>query len=203
MFLELSALFADAGGSLGTAFNAGLPFVLICTAALIVLHLAITIVRRGPRVERPPWSPWEKLVYVATLASVAGLGVTSFFTVMRFGAMHGWALFAHMVAAGLFVFVLPVLAITWCGVNRFAARSGSEQDGEDAPRFFWLPRATFWVIVAGGLVVTLTMLLSMLPVFGTEGLQSLLDVHRYAGLVVVVAMLLHLYSVTIQCLGLN
>jgi len=203
MFVQPDILLADAGGALGTAFNAGLPFVLICTAGLIVLHLIITFVRRGQRVERPPWSLWEKLVYLATLVSVAGLGVTSFFTVMRFGAMHGWALFAHMVAAGMFTFVLPVLAITWCGVNRFAVQSGPEKDSEDAPRFFWLPRATFWVILAGGLVVTLTMLLSMLPVFGTEGLQSLLDVHRYAGLVVVVAMILHLYSVTIQCLGLN
>jgi hypothetical protein len=180
-----------------------LPFVLICTAVLIVLHLVITVVRRGKPVERPPWSLWEKLVYLATIVSVAGLGVTSLLAVIRFGAMHGWMLFAHMVAAGLFVFVLPLLAITWCGVNRFAAKSGSEGNGADAPRFFWLPRATFWVILAGGLVVTLTMLLSMLPLFGTEGLQSLLDVHRYTGLVVVVAMLLHLYSVVIQRLGLN
>jgi cytochrome b subunit of formate dehydrogenase len=56
----------------------------------------------------------------------------------------------------------------------------------------------FWLLVTGGFVVTMTMLLSMLPLFGTEELEELLEIHRYSGLVVVVAVALHLYCVLLQ-----
>ena len=59
----------------------------------------------------------------------------------------------------------------------------------------------FWVILLGGFAVTMTMLLSMLPLFGTGGLHQLLDLHRYSGLLVVVAMVMHLYCVGLQRIG--
>ena len=59
----------------------------------------------------------------------------------------------------------------------------------------------FWIILAAGLVTSLTMLFSMLPLFGTDGLHDLLDIHRYSGLVVVVAAILHFYGVVLQRLG--
>ena len=37
------------------------------------------------------------------------------------------------------------------------------------------------------------MLLSMLPIFGTDGLHALLDIHRYAGLMAVVVLAIHFY----------
>jgi hypothetical protein len=201
MIALLSSLFADTGAPLGDAFRAGLPFVLVCTAVLIVLHLVLSLVRRRQAVIRPPWSLWERLVYLVTLLSVAVLGVTSFSAVMRFGELHGWMLLAHMVGAGMFVLVLPLLAITWCGANRGPSRSEPEGNGDQTRRFFWLPRATFWVAVVGGLVVTLTMLLSMLPLFGTDALHRLLDLHRYSGLVAVVAAGVHGYCVVLQFVG--
>jgi hypothetical protein len=64
-----------------------------------------------------------------------------------------------------------------------------------------MPKLMFWIILLGGFVVTMTMLLSMLPLFGTDGLYQLLDIHRYAGLLVVVALAIHLYAVVLQRLG--
>ena len=72
------------------------------------------------------------------------------------------------------------------------------KDEQKQPHFFWLPKLTFWIVLAAGVVVAGTMLLSMLPLFGTDGLHVLLDIHRYSGLVVVVALLLHLHSVVLQ-----
>ena len=42
------------------------------------------------------------------------------------------------------------------------------------------------------------MLVSMLPLFGTDGLESLLDIHRYAGLLAVVTLFMHFYCVLLQ-----
>ena len=47
------------------------------------------------------------------------------------------------------------------------------------------------------------MLLSMLPLFDTEGLHGLLDIHRYSGLLLVVATMFHLYGVLLRRAGLR
>ncbi len=159
---------------------------------------AVALGRRASR-QRRGWGWFASLVYLATVVSVTILGVTSFYSVIRFGVLDGWWLFAHMFGAGAFVFVLPVLAITWGLANRFGRRAVGEDEsrGEDA-RFFWLPKLMFWLLLVSGLAVCLTMLLSMLPLFGTEGLEILLDIHRYTGLLVVVALVIHLYCMIIQ-----
>ncbi len=178
---------------------------LAATAVVIVLYLMLVLVARPPRMLRKRWSWWEKLVYIATLITVAILGTTSFYSVLRYGGMHGWWLFAHMCGAGAFLAVLPLLALTWFRANRFGAHAEGPIDpmSDYAPRFFWLPKFTFWLIVIGGFMVSASMLVSMLPLFGTDTLEELLAIHRYSGLLVVVATLLHFYSVLLERAGLR
>ena len=66
-----------------------------------------------------------------------------------------------------------------------------------------MPKAAFWLLLASGFLVSGTMFLSMLPWFGTDGLHRLLDIHRYSGLVAVVALVLHFYGVVLQRLSLR
>ena len=189
--------------------NAWFPRILlvalVAAAIVIVLYLMLVLVARPPRMRRKKWSWWETLVYLATLLTISILGTTSFFTVLRYGGMHGWWLFAHMCGAGAFVGMLPLLALTWFRVNRFGAHADGAVNpmSEYGPRFFWLPKFTFWLIVIGGLAACVSMLLSMLPLFGTDTLRQLLAIHRYSGLLVVVAALLHFYSVLLQRAGLR
>ena len=145
----------------------------------------------------PSWNWWQTLVYLGTVISVAILGLTSFYGVLRYHVLDGWLLFAHMFGAGAFTAMLPLWALTWSPAHRWIVppATGGERPSS---RFFWLPKLTFWLILAAGIVVTGTMLLSMLPLFGTEGLHQLLDIHRYSGLIVVIALLLHLYGVALQ-----
>ena len=117
-----------------------------------------------------------------------------FYAVLAVGTLGGCMLFAHMFGAGLFTVILPLLALTWCEANGCMGAEGAPEAGPPAARFLGLSKAMFWVMLTAGLVVTGTMLLSMLPVFGTHGLEVLLEIHRWSGLVVVVATLLHLYS---------
>ena len=56
----------------------------------------------------------------------------------------------------------------------------------------------FWLFLLAGLVLILTTMVSMLPLFGSEGLEVLLNLHRYAGLLAVVALVIHLYCVLLQ-----
>ena len=176
---------------------------LVGTGAVILIHLVLVLLGRKPTTRRTSWNLWEKLVYLGTLVSVGILGATSFYAVLRHGAMHQWWLFAHMFGAGAFVGVLPILAITWGRANRFGAESTSQASGVLAPRFFWLPKTLYWLVLVSGFVVVMTMLLSMLPIFGTDGLLRLLDIHRYRGLLAVVALVLHFYCVLLQRIGLR
>jgi hypothetical protein len=59
----------------------------------------------------------------------------------------------------------------------------------------------FWLLLAAGWVVSMTMLVSMLTWLGTDGLEAMLDLHRWSGLVVVAAAALHVSGVVLQRIG--
>ena len=118
MFADLSTKISDIVQQPGQAYSSILSIVLLGTVGLIVLHLVLALI--GGRAKRPRkrFNLWEKLVYLGTFVSVAVLGATAFYTVLKSGGMHGWWLFAHMFGAGAMVVTLPLLAITWCGASR-------------------------------------------------------------------------------------
>ncbi|MBM4094153.1 MAG: hypothetical protein FJ276_32820 [Planctomycetes bacterium] len=203
MFADLSSRILDVFHYPGRAYRDVLLVVLVGTALAIVLHGVLALFGRKETRRRKPWNLWEKLVYLAALVSIAVLAITSFYTVLRFGHMVGWWLFVHMFGAGMLVGVLPLLALTWGSANRFEPGGSTPPPDADAPRFFWMPKFLFWLFVGSSLVVVLTMLLSMLPLFGTDGLLRLLDLHRYTGLLAVAALTLHLYCVMLQKVGLR
>lgn len=182
------------------AFREVLVFALIATPAVMVLHAACVLLRRRPVDSGKATNLFQRLVYVVLLAAVAVLGGTAFGAVLRFGALSGWWLLIHMVAAGMFVAALPLFSLSWCHANRFCT---SRRDTESQPiiRFPWIAKLMFWLILVGGLLVALTMLVSMLPLFDTEGLHEMLVLHRYSGLLVVVAAAIHLYGLVIRRLG--
>lgn len=205
MLAELKIAAIGMAGNASELFQGILPLALLAVLVVIVVYTVWIVVRRRGAVARAPWGWWAWLVYLGTLASVTVLGVTSFVAMIRFGALGGWWLFIHMFGAGAFTVLLPVLALTWCQANRFEcpAPSAGDEGQTPAARFPCLAKALFWLILAAGLVVTGTTMLSMLPVFGTHGQELLLNIHRYAGLAVVAAMILHLYAALLPKFGLK
>ncbi len=198
MFTELSPLLAS--GNTGELFRQIFPFAMAGTVVLMVLHLIVALIFRGAPVDRKRWNLWDVLIYLATIGCVALLALTSLVEVFRHGELGGWPLFFHMCGAGAFTAVLPLLVLSWAHLNQFHV---GPVTGKIFPaKFYWLPKLMFWVIVAGGIVVTITPLVSMLPIFGSDGLRLLLDLHRYSGLVVVLALVFHLYAVAVQRMGL-
>lgn len=140
---------------------------------------------------RPGWGFFVKIFYFVAVAAIAACAVTSFGAVLFSGKLLGWALVFHMMGAGTFVFLLPILALMWGRSSRFgqAYRPGRPE------RFNGLAKLAFWIMLYAGVITIFSPLISMLPIFGTEGLEVLLDVHRYSGLAVVLAAILHGYVV--------
>jgi hypothetical protein len=119
--------------------------------------------------------------------------------------MHGWWLAAHMVSAGVFIPVVTVMALFFSRGfappdssldNRRASTSdlSVEPGAERPPRIEagrTISAALYWLILVLSLVVTGTILLGMFPLFGTLGLERLIDIHRYSGLSLFAAVVLH------------
>ena len=216
---ESSSFWIDLVERPSVVYNDVLAASLIALGVVLVLHLIIALATRGKAKSlggrRPRWSMWERLVYLAVMGSVVLLGATAFYSVLTVGAMHRWALFLHLMGAGAFVVVLALVALTWCLPSLFtpgpAARAsqGKPKADGDPPqlpspvKFSTLTKCSFWIMLIAGVVTAGTMLLSMLPMFDTHAMHQMLDAHRYSGLLLFVAAMVHLYSVILGRMGLK
>ena len=159
MFASLTGFLKTLASHPGQAYRDLFPVVLIATAAVVVLHLVIVLcTRRATPVPRVRWNWWERLIYLVMVVAIADLAATAFYTVYRYDAMSGWALFAHMGGSGALILALPLIALTWAEANGPDHRALSEPDARETlaaranssgnGRFFWLTKLTFWVILA-------------------------------------------------------
>jgi hypothetical protein len=96
--------------------------------------------------------------------------------------MTHWVLMVHMAAAPVFAAGLAAVAITWADL----CRKGSK------PRLGAAAKVLFWIVLACGLVVILSGILPMIPLFGSDGQRVLYLTHRWAGIALAAAVLLHL-----------
>jgi cytochrome b subunit of formate dehydrogenase len=96
--------------------------------------------------------------------------------------MTHWVLMAHVAVAPLFALGLAGVALTWSGLGRSGADSSLN----------CLAKAMLWLILLAGLVVTLSGVVPMTPLFGTQGQHFLYLTHRYSAIVLTAAVLLHL-----------
>jgi len=124
-----------------------------------------------------------KLSYATVCAAglvLAATGIGTF--ALDKAPMTHWVLMAHVAAAPVFALGLAALALTWSSL----ARGGAESPLGDAAK------AMLWVVLMAGLVVTVSGVLPMTPLFGTPGQHLLYLTHRYSAMVLSAAVLLHL-----------
>ena len=96
--------------------------------------------------------------------------------------MTHWVLMAHVAVAPVFALGLAAMALTWSGLAR---------GGADSP-LSGPAKAMLWVVLLAGLVVTLSGVLPMTPLWGTPGQHLFYLTHRYSAMVLTAAVLLHL-----------
>jgi cytochrome b subunit of formate dehydrogenase len=125
----------------------------------------------------------RKFFYGIMCAAGVVLAVTGIGTyALGHPPMTHWALMTHVAAAPLFALALAGVALTWAGACTRGAVSGLSG----------LAKFLFWVILLCGLIVLLTGVVPMTPVFGTRGQHTLYLLHRYSAIVLTAAILLHL-----------
>lgn len=113
------------------------------------------------------------------LIALAASGIGTF--ALGKAPMTHWILMLHVGASPLFALGLTLVALTWPA--RCAAQNCAN-------------KLFFWFMLLCGLVVILSGVVPMTPVFGTEGQHFLYLAHRYSGIVMAGLVILHLLSLS-------
>lgn len=182
------------------------------TLLAVVLHfLAVRPRRFAPPASEPRDVPrlsrWERLVHWALLLTFLALLLTSFCPALVGLRMSGYLLMLHTSAGAAFAVSLVAMMITWAVDSRLLPHDaqwirrrgclGEGKEGVPAGRFDAAEKIYFWAVGLLGLTTLLSMMLSMIPVFGTWGQVLLFEIHRYAALLIVIATIVHAYRTTL------
>ena len=150
----------------------------------------------------------KKLCYIVAVVCFVLLGLTGFWPVIVHGEhISGWPMILHATLAPIFAICLAILALTWASQNRFrkgdcpwlhrllrrVTRLALPAEEQGCTCSLTAQRITFWAIVALALPLILSIVLSMLPLFGTHWQEFALAAHGWTALIFAVAVLVHTY----------
>jgi hypothetical protein len=107
----------------------------------------------------------ERTVYLAFCVTLALLVLSSILPLAVGSHMRGWLLILHMTAAPVFAVAVALLALLW------ADRSS----------------VVLWVIFAASFTSIVSALFCMMTWFGSDWQRCLLDTHRVASMVLLIA----------------
>ena len=135
--------------------------------------------------ERPnPLSRWRKVAYAAMIIAVIALGATGIGTfLLGRPPMTHWMLMLHVSFAPLFAIGIALVALSWAG--RCAARGGD---------LSCVSKGLVWLILLAGVIVMLSGVVPMTPLFGTDGERLMYYTHRYSAIVLAALVLLHVVT---------
>ena len=181
---------------------------LLVTGAVLALH-ALGSLLAGRRAPRRGCGLLGGASYTVAALAVAGLAATAFAGVLRTGAMHGWVLWGHTVAAGAFVVALPLTALLWGPRNLpghrppAATGPGTNSGSSPAPAIAFSPlsKLAYWLVLLTGWATLATMVPNMMPWLGTPDLLRMIELHRWAGLGLTLVTACHAYLILMGRLG--
>jgi hypothetical protein len=121
---------------------------------------------------------WISRILLIVLAVIIAALAATALPALSEGHFGGVPLLLHTMAGGALVFALPLFALVYLprSISRLKS-SGIERFG-------------FWSLIVTGLLTILTVFLCMLPIPGTEQMQTLIEIHTYAGFAMVPAVAL-------------
>ena len=125
-----------------------------------------------------PDSGFTGLVSLLLLIALATLVVTGFLPVIITGGpVSGLILILHVAAGPVFAMCLAFLAITLAAKFRMQA-------GDAGHRVKW----AFWLVLLFAIPLISSAILTMFPIFGTEGQHLLLHLHGYSALLLLLTI---------------
>ena len=124
-----------------------------------------------------------KLAYLMLLLGVIGSAVTGIGSLIAGKVpMSAWILMIHVGSGPLFALGLAFFAVTWADRSRLC---------DEASTHSCANKFLFWLLLVNGLLVILTGVVPMTPIFGTPGQHTLYLTHRYSTIVFTVLFILH------------
>lgn len=181
-------------------------YTVVGVVALALLHFLlagrkVSVPSGGTKVRR--YNIWERLVHLALTVSFLVLAVTGFAEVLEGHRMEGFMLMIHATFAPVFACSVAAMMITWAGDCRFASHDlawlqagGCCCSCKEVPagRFSGGQKVLFWLTGLLTLVLALSMVACMFPLFDEKGMVLMLRIHRCSALLLVVVMLMHAYA---------
>jgi hypothetical protein len=163
-------------------------FAFAVAALFVVVHYLACARRRRATAHGARLNLWEQLLHLVLVASFGVLATTGVSVAWLAWALDGPLLLLHVAAGGVFAVALAAMALTWA-----ESHAGGPRD----TRFDGLQMVTFWLMMLAGLIAMLSMVVSMTAWFGTDEMNVLSSVHRYAGLEMTVLVGVHLYATAV------
>jgi len=168
------------------AFAALFAFLLLHRAIFSPEHKGDSMIKGlNPLLLLQKMSLVERLYKLALLFGVLSfcvLGLTGFGPLLLGTRLEGYLLMIHATFAPVFIACAAVIAVLGARRNVF-----SKKDARGGIK------AGFWFLLVMTLPVTLTMVLSMLPLFGPAGQEFLFFAHRWCTLIFALAAIIELH----------
>ncbi len=145
----------------------------------------------------------RKLVYLLALLAFVVLVVNGFYPSLILGrSISGYWIMLQTTAGGVFTVCLAILAVIWahnCRLDKnywpwLQKLLNHQPANTAAPEKYELgQKICFWLIVMLALPLILSIVLSMFPLFGTEGQKFLFQLHRYSALLLALVAIVYTY----------
>ncbi len=165
-----------------------------------LIIIALHLVMRSTRKDEPetPAAPCEMgrfrkllyiLIYLAVGGSFAILALSGFIAAIGWGGpMHGYLLMLHCTVAPVFCIALVALGCIWAERRRFTAQDWQRCESVCG-------KLCFWLTLLFGIPLIFSMVISMLPIFGTSGQEFFYHLHRWSALGIVITGILMIYLI--------
>lgn len=180
-------------------------------AARRVIWTATRTAFTGPSAGHGAWLPRtlagaRRGAYLSALVLAGVLAVTGFVQVILTGSSpSGVLLLVHMIAAPLFALVLAAASLLWSHEQQMRetdlaalGRAVRAWTLDGSAGMAAIARLLYWAVLVLALPLLLSIILSLFPLFGTEGEHCLIGLHGYSALALIAVAILHGYICILQ-----
>jgi len=146
----------------------------------------------------------RSIIYLVTILAFLVMLITGFLPLLFTGSnLTGILLMIHVSVAPLISITFAMLVILFAHSNRFDGDDiiiSTEDEG--TKKIVYKSSAylkiNFWLISIFSLPAMVSIILSMFPLFGTEGQINLLEIHRYSVLIISILVIFHVGLLSVK-----
>jgi cytochrome b subunit of formate dehydrogenase len=154
----------------------------------------------------------RKALYWLTLILFLALAISAYLQVLVTGGpLTGWLLIIHVTAAPFFAVSLLLTILLWAHRQRFdrqdwftlreIIRQKNITAVEENHRRFW-DKFNFWIFMLASIPAMVSIIFQLYPLFDSQGMEFLLQIHRYSTLILSVVLIIH-WRIMLQRLNNN